>query len=100
MDAGRGRGTIAAAARVRPDGDGGVLLDDYAEEPIGLINITLIMMRSVWNYAFGIPMVVLFGASNPEIWRPWKTLAETLVGSRGIGSISTDDVMTVLKRAA
>ena len=29
--AGRGRGTMAAAARVRPDGDGGVLLDDYAE---------------------------------------------------------------------
>ena len=28
----RERGTMAAAARVRPDGDGGVLLDDYAED--------------------------------------------------------------------
>jgi hypothetical protein len=37
---GRGSGTMAGAARVRPDGDGGVLLDDYAEEPIGLTNIT------------------------------------------------------------
>lgn len=37
---GRGSGTIAAAARVRPDGDGGVLLDDYAEEPIALTNLT------------------------------------------------------------
>ena len=37
---GSGRGTMAAAARVRPDGDGGVLLDDYAEEPIALTNIT------------------------------------------------------------
>ena len=38
--AGRGKGTMAAAARVRPDGDGGVLLDDYAELPIGLTNVT------------------------------------------------------------
>ena len=37
---GRGKGTMAGAARVRPDGDGGVLLDDYAEEPIVLANIT------------------------------------------------------------
>jgi hypothetical protein len=37
---GRARGTIAAAARVRPNGDGGVLLDDYADEPIALTNIT------------------------------------------------------------
>ena len=37
---GEGRGTMAAAARVRPDGDGGVLLDDYAEEPIALTDVT------------------------------------------------------------
>ena len=37
---GQGRGTMAAAARVRPDGDGGVLLDDYAEEPIALTELT------------------------------------------------------------
>ena len=36
---GRGKGTMAGAARVRPDGDGGVLLDDYADEPIALTNI-------------------------------------------------------------
>ena len=41
MDAkGQGSGTMAAAARVRPDGDGGVLLDDYAEEPILLTKLT------------------------------------------------------------
>jgi hypothetical protein len=39
-ETGRGSGKMAAAARVRPDGDGGVLLDDYAEEPIALINVT------------------------------------------------------------
>jgi len=37
---GRGQGTMAGAARVRPDGNGGVLLDDYAETPIVLNNIT------------------------------------------------------------
>jgi hypothetical protein len=37
---GQGRGTMAAAARVRPDGDGGVLLDDYAEELITLTKLT------------------------------------------------------------
>ena len=36
---GQARGTMAAAARVRPDGDGGVLLDDYAEQPITLTNV-------------------------------------------------------------
>ena len=36
---GQGRGTMAAAARVRPDGDGGVLLDDYAEELIALTKL-------------------------------------------------------------
>lgn len=38
--AGQATGTMAGAARVRPDGDGGVLLDDYADEPIELVNVT------------------------------------------------------------
>lgn len=38
-DAGRGSGRMAGAARVRPDGRGGVLLDDYAEEPIILTDV-------------------------------------------------------------
>jgi hypothetical protein len=37
---GKGHGTMAGAARVRPDGAGGVVLDDYAETPIELLNIT------------------------------------------------------------
>lgn len=36
---GVGTGSMAAAARVRPDGDGGVLLDDFAEQLITLTNI-------------------------------------------------------------
>lgn len=37
--AGRASGRMAAAARVRPDGNGGVLLDDYAEQLVVLTNI-------------------------------------------------------------
>jgi len=37
---GKATGTMAGAARVRPDGNGGVLLDDYADAPIELTNIT------------------------------------------------------------
>jgi hypothetical protein len=35
-EVGMGSGTMAAAARVKPDGQGGVLLEDYAEQPIQL----------------------------------------------------------------
>jgi hypothetical protein len=35
-EVGMGTGTMAAAARVKPDGKGGVILEDYAEEPIKL----------------------------------------------------------------
>ena len=36
---GAASGSMAAAARVRPDGDGGVLLDDFAEQLITITNI-------------------------------------------------------------
>ena len=35
-DLGLGTGTMAAAARVKPDGQGGVVLEDYADQPIKL----------------------------------------------------------------
>jgi hypothetical protein len=38
-DVGMGSGTMAAAARVKPDGAGGVVLEDYAEEPIKLTSV-------------------------------------------------------------
>ena len=38
-DVGLGTGTMAAAARVKPGGDAGVQIDDYAEEPIKLIAV-------------------------------------------------------------
>ena len=39
-DYGLGTGRMAAAAKVKPDGSGGVILDDYATEPIRLPVVT------------------------------------------------------------
>lgn len=38
--AGFGTGVMTAAARVKPDGDGGVIVDDYADKPIELTSVT------------------------------------------------------------
>jgi heptosyltransferase III len=37
--------------------------------------------------AFGLPVVVLFGSSDPEIWRPWRTESSVLTNPAGIHSI-------------
>jgi hypothetical protein len=39
-DVGLGNGTMAAAARVRPGGETGVQVDDYADKPIKLVTVT------------------------------------------------------------
>ena len=38
-DVGLGEGSMAAAARVRPGGDTGVEVDDYADKPIKLVTV-------------------------------------------------------------
>jgi hypothetical protein len=38
-DAGTGEGTMAAAARVKPGGETGVRIDQYADQPIKLVSI-------------------------------------------------------------
>jgi heptosyltransferase-3 len=48
--------------------------------------------------AFGIPVVVIFGASDPVIWAPWRTQAEVLMGRDGIGSVSVREVVDALER--
>jgi heptosyltransferase-3 len=48
--------------------------------------------------AFGLPVVVIFGASNIDVWRPWKTPAEALSSPDGIASISTGQVLEALAR--
>jgi heptosyltransferase-3 len=48
--------------------------------------------------AFGVPSVVLFGPSDPVIWGPWKTTAETLIGKGAIAEIETAAVIGALER--
>jgi ADP-heptose:LPS heptosyltransferase len=48
--------------------------------------------------AFGVPSVVLFGASNPAIWGPWRTSSEVVTAAGGIASITLDQVLTAMAR--
>jgi heptosyltransferase-3 len=43
--------------------------------------------------AFGIPVVVLFGPSDPVTWAPWRTEARVLTSRGSIGEIAVEDVM-------
>jgi heptosyltransferase-3 len=48
--------------------------------------------------AFGIPVVVIFGASDPVVWAPWRTQAEVLAGLDGIASVDVRQVFDALER--
>jgi heptosyltransferase-3 len=48
--------------------------------------------------AFGIPVVVIFGPSDPVIWAPWRTQAEVLGGAGGIRSVEACQVIEALER--
>jgi len=48
--------------------------------------------------AFGLPVIVLFGPSNADVWRPWKTQGQALVGADGMSSITVEQVNTALAR--
>lgn len=49
--------------------------------------------------AFGLPVVVLFGSSDPVIWAPWKTQAESILApAEGIQAIATEDVVRALEK--
>jgi ADP-heptose:LPS heptosyltransferase len=43
--------------------------------------------------AFGVPVVVLFGPSNPVTWAPWRTEARVLTSKDEIAGIVVDDVL-------
>lgn len=43
--------------------------------------------------AFGVPVVVLFGPSNPVTWAPWRTEARVLTSQGSIDKITIDEVM-------
>jgi len=48
--------------------------------------------------AFGRPAVVLFGSSDIDVWRPWRTTAEALSSPAGIGAITVEQVLDSLAR--
>jgi ADP-heptose:LPS heptosyltransferase len=43
--------------------------------------------------AFGVPVVVLFGPSDPVTWAPWKTEAKVLAGAESIEKITIEEVI-------
>ena len=43
--------------------------------------------------AFGVPVVVLFGPSDEEVWSPWRTTAVVLKARGPIESISVDEAV-------
>ena len=47
---------------------------------------------------FGLPVVVLFGPSNPGIWAPWKTAAQVLQDPLGMKAISVGTVLNAANR--
>ena len=48
--------------------------------------------------AFGIASVVIFGASDPAIWGPWRTRAEVVTAPGGMNNITVEQVTDALER--
>jgi lipopolysaccharide heptosyltransferase III len=48
--------------------------------------------------AFGIPVVVIFGPSDPVVWAPWRTQSEVLAGPGEIRSVDARQVIEALDR--
>ena len=48
--------------------------------------------------AFGVPSVVIFGASDPAIWGPWRTPSAVVTASGGIGAVRLEQVLEALTR--
>jgi ADP-heptose:LPS heptosyltransferase len=47
--------------------------------------------------AFGVPVVVLFGSSDPVIWAPWKTESVVLTSADGIRGISAAQTLAAVE---
>ncbi|HTS62815.1 MAG TPA: glycosyltransferase family 9 protein [Candidatus Acidoferrales bacterium] len=48
--------------------------------------------------AFGVPTVVIFGASDPAIWGPWRSSGEAISSPDGIAGVQVSQVMKALQR--
>ncbi|HBY58904.1 MAG TPA: glycosyl transferase [Solibacterales bacterium] len=48
--------------------------------------------------AFGVPVVVLYGTSDPVIWAPWRTASESIAAREGIAQLPVSRVIESLER--
>lgn len=48
--------------------------------------------------AFGLPVIVIFGASDPAIWGPWRTASEALTSTSGVDGVAVSHVLQALAR--
>ena len=48
--------------------------------------------------AFGLPVVVLFGTSDPVVWAPWRTRSETIVAPEGLATVPLERVLHAVDR--
>jgi ADP-heptose:LPS heptosyltransferase len=48
--------------------------------------------------AFGLPVVVIFGESDPAIWGPWRTASEVVRARGGIRNVGASQVITATAR--
>lgn len=48
--------------------------------------------------AFGVPVAVLYGPSDPVVWAPWRTESEVLHAPEGMAGISTTEAVEALAR--
>lgn len=48
--------------------------------------------------AFGLPVVVLYGSSDPVVWAPWRTAARTFVSPAGLARITPAEVINAVEQ--
>jgi len=48
--------------------------------------------------AFGVPCVVLYGSSDPQVWAPWRTDAEVIIEPAGLGAVGLERVAEAVDR--
>ncbi|WP_321478290.1 glycosyltransferase family 9 protein [uncultured Paludibaculum sp.] len=48
--------------------------------------------------AFGVPVVVLYGTSDPVIWAPWRTRSQILSNPGGLAGVPVEDAIAAVER--
>jgi ADP-heptose:LPS heptosyltransferase len=48
--------------------------------------------------AFGVPLLVVFGTSDPAIWGPWKAPAQVIAAGPAIGQVKVEEALAALER--